>query len=87
MSIEVTLLVRAGCHLCAAAEADLARILPGYGLAAVRLDVDADPALRAEYADRVPVVLLDGAEHGYWEVEEDRLRAALRQKGARPNAS
>ena len=40
-------------------------------------DVDADPELRAEYGDRVPVILIDGEEHGYWQVEEDRLRAAL----------
>lgn len=26
-----------------------------------------------EYGDRLPVVILDGKEHGYWEVEEDRL--------------
>jgi hypothetical protein len=39
--------------------------------------VDADPELRAEYGDRVPVFLVDGVEHGYWQVEEDRLRAAL----------
>jgi hypothetical protein len=30
-----------------------------------------------EYSDRAPVILLDGKEHGYWRVEEDRLRAAL----------
>jgi hypothetical protein len=40
-------------------------------------DVDADPELRAEYGEQVPVILIDGEEHGYWRVEEDRLRAAL----------
>jgi hypothetical protein len=39
--------------------------------------VDGDPELRAEYGDRVPVILIDGCEHGYWKVEEQRLRAAL----------
>ena len=43
-------------------------------------DVDAaaeagDSALRAEFGDRLPVVLLDGREHSYWDVDEDRLRA------------
>ena len=33
--------------------------------------------LRAEYGDRVPVILVDGREHGFWTVEEPRLRAAL----------
>jgi hypothetical protein len=40
-------------------------------------DVDSDPEWRAEYGDRVPVILIDGDEHGYWTVDEDRLRQAL----------
>ena len=50
--------------------------------AAAFFDVDTaadagDSALRAEFGDRLPVVLLDGAEHSYWEVDEPRLRADL----------
>jgi hypothetical protein len=40
--------------------------------------VDTDPELRAEYGDRVPVIMVDGREHGFFRVEEGRLRAALR---------
>jgi hypothetical protein len=40
-------------------------------------NVDVDPRLASEYGDRVPVVLVDGKEHGYWRVEEARLRRAL----------
>ena len=36
-----------------------------------------DPGLRAEFGDRLPVILLDGREHSYWEVDEPRLRADL----------
>lgn len=36
-----------------------------------------DPSLRAEYGDLLPVVMLDGVQHGYWEVDETRLRADL----------
>lgn len=41
------------------------------------LDVDDDPARADTYGDRVPVILVDGREHGYWRVEEERLRRAL----------
>ena len=41
-------------------------------------DVDADPADRAAWTDKVPVVLLDGREHAYWTVDERALRKALR---------
>ena len=70
---------REGCHLCADAEAVLDRILPGQWS---RVDVDSDVELERDYGDRVPVVLLDGAEHGYWRVEEARLlRDLARQPG------
>ena len=36
-----------------------------------------DSALRAEFGDRLPVVLLDGREHSYWDVDEERLRADI----------
>jgi glutaredoxin len=73
----VTLVTRAGCHLCEVAETTLRRLRDELGYAYAELDVDADPALLAEYSDRVPVILLDGREHGYWRVEQARLRKAL----------
>lgn len=70
-------MTRAGCHACEVAEADIARICGELGVSWSAEDVDADPELRAEYGDRVPVILIDDREHGYWKVEEPRLRAAL----------
>lgn len=73
----VTVVSRQGCHLCEVAEADVARICAELDVEWTTVDVDADPELRAEYGDYVPVILVDGEQHGYWRVEEDRLRAAL----------
>jgi glutaredoxin len=73
----VTVMSRQGCHLCEVAEADVARICGELGVEWAVTDVDADPELRAEYGDRVPVILIDEREHGYWRVEEDRFRTAL----------
>lgn len=73
----VTVVSRQGCHLCEVAEADVERICADLDVPWEVTDVDADPELRAEYGELVPVILIDGAEHGYWRVEEDRLRAAL----------
>ncbi|GAA0817578.1 glutaredoxin family protein [Spirilliplanes yamanashiensis] len=78
---RLTLISRAGCHLCEVAEQALDRI----GEPWTRLDVDADDELVREYSDRVPVLLLDGREHGYWRIDEDRLRRDLaRPPGAPP---
>jgi len=76
---RVTLISRDGCHLCTDAEAVLDRVLPGQW---ERVDVESSIELERDYGDRVPVVLLDGAEHGYWRVEEERLlRDMARQPG------
>jgi hypothetical protein len=66
--------------MCAAAAARLAELAGELGFTLVVTDVDAvaaagQGALRAAYGDRLPVVLLDGAEHSYWEIDEPRLRA------------
>jgi glutaredoxin len=76
---HVTLLTRVGCHLCEEAETALCALRDELGFGYRQLDVDADATLRAEYSDRVPVILLDGREHGYWRVEEQRLRRALQR--------
>jgi glutaredoxin len=78
---SVTVYTRAGCHLCEDAEAAVARICGELGHRWEAVDVDADPALRAEYGDQVPVILVNGREHGFWRVDEVRLRAALAGEG------
>lgn len=74
---RVTVYTRAGCGLCVTAERDVERICVELGVGWRAVDVDTDPELRAEYGDRVPVIEIDGAEHGFWQVEEPRFRAAL----------
>lgn len=76
---RVTLITRAGCHLCQDAEATLRSLAGELGFAYEEQDVDADAQRRAEYSDRVPVILIDGREHGYWRVEEKRFRKALKR--------
>lgn len=75
----VTVYTRAGCHLCEVAIATASRVAAETGSAFTTLDVDADPEDRAEYGDLVPVILVDGRMHGYYQVDPERLRAALTQ--------
>ena len=82
MDRRVELLTRAGCTICSGAARRLSELADELGFVLTITDVDAaaatgNPALRAEFGDRLPVVLLDGSEHSYWEVDEPRLRADL----------
>jgi glutaredoxin len=76
--MRLTLITRVDCHLCDVAKEAIARVAATAAARGVvvdleELDVDADPVRQEEYWDRVPVILLDGREHGYWRVEETRL--------------
>ncbi|MGH3656683.1 MAG: glutaredoxin family protein [Micromonosporaceae bacterium] len=73
MAVRLQLLTREGCGLCQPAREAMARVAEASGVAWDEVDVATDPNLEREYGDRLPVVLLDGAEHGYWRVEEQRL--------------
>jgi hypothetical protein len=77
MSARVTLVTRPGCHLCEAAREVVARVCTDLGETWEELDLDADPALAARYAEEIPVTLVDGHQHDFWRVDETRLRRAL----------
>jgi len=79
---QVELLTRDGCSICAQVHARLVELAAELGFDLSTTDVDAvalagNPGLRAEFGDRLPVVLLDGREHSYWQIDEPRLRADL----------
>jgi glutaredoxin len=74
---RVTLLTRPGCHLCADAREIVARVAADLGVPWEERDIttSADDLMR--YSDMIPVTLIDGVQHDFWRVNEDRLRAAL----------
>ena len=77
VSVRITLLTRPGCHLCEPAREAVARVHADTGARWVEVDVESDPELERDYGGRVPVVLLDGREHDYFRVDEERLRRDL----------
>jgi hypothetical protein len=83
---RVELLTRDGCSICHRVHARLAELAAELHFELSVIDIDeaaanaGNTALRAEFGDRLPVVLLDGREHSYWEIDEARLRADLAQR-------
>lgn len=75
----VTLLTRAGCGSCVRVHGQLIPLCAAAGALLEVVDVDRaeDGELAMEYGDRLPVVLVDGAEHSCWEVDDDELIADL----------
>jgi hypothetical protein len=74
---RITLIGRAGCHLCDEAREVVRRVADDTGAGWVEVSVDDDVELLRRYSEQVPVVLVDGAQHDFWRVDETRLRDAL----------
>jgi glutaredoxin len=81
---RLTLISRPGCHLCEVAEQVLDRIAADTGEQWTKVDVSDSIELERDYGDRVPVLLLDGSEHGYWRIEEERLLRDLARPPGEP---
>jgi hypothetical protein len=73
----ITLLSRPGCHLCDEARAVIVRVAADLDVPWQERDVTGSPDDLRAYGDMVPVTLIDGVQHDFWRVSEQRLRAAL----------
>ena len=74
---RITLLSRAGCHLCDDARAVIARVAADLGVGWEERDITQSADDLAQYSEMIPVTFIDGVQHDFWRVSEDRLRAAL----------
>ncbi|WP_113701145.1 glutaredoxin family protein [Nonomuraea lactucae] len=76
---RITLLGRAGCHLCDDAREVIAKVAGELGVPWEEVDIDSSQELRDKYGEMIPVTLVDGVQHDFWRVSEERLRGALTQ--------
>ncbi|HET9382940.1 MAG TPA: glutaredoxin family protein [Streptomyces sp.] len=73
----VTLIRKPGCHLCDDAQAVVEKVCADLGVPWEQKDISRDAELHDRYWEQIPVVLVDGEQHTFWRVNEERLRRAL----------
>ncbi|MDF2555942.1 MAG: thioredoxin [Microbacterium sp.] len=79
----ITLIGKDGCHLCDVARGVLEHVLAEIPEAAadrvevVEQSILEDPALFAQWSEKIPVLLIDGRLHAHWRVAPERLREAV----------
>jgi glutaredoxin len=76
-SPRITLLGRPGCHLCDDARAIIRKVADDLGVAWEERDITQSEDDLREYWEQIPVTFVDGVQHDFWRVSEERLRAAL----------
>ncbi|MGW0808468.1 glutaredoxin family protein [Nonomuraea sp. NPDC002799] len=74
---RITLLSKPGCHLCDDAREIVARVADELGVPWEEVSIDSSEELKEKYWEMIPVTLIDGVQHDFWRVDENRLRAAL----------
>ena len=75
---RITLLARPGCHLCDDAREVIIKVADDLGVAWEERDITQSEADLREYWEKIPVTFVDGVQHDFWRVSEERLRRALR---------
>lgn len=71
--LKAILYTRCGCHLCDIAKAEL----KAHGVGVTEVDIDANPGLRAQYDEEVPVVEINGKVRFRGRVDARLLRRLL----------
>ncbi len=87
-TIDLTLIAKAGCHLCDEARVTINAVVGDFraqntGVARhvqvnlVEHDILVDEELADKYREEIPVLLINGKVHNYWRIDPERLRGAL----------
>ncbi len=78
---NLTIISKPDCHLCDVAreivETVVAELPDDQEVEVEELSILDDPALYAQWWEKIPVILVDGQLHAHWRVSPDRLRVAL----------
>ena len=78
--VDITVYSRENCHLCGIALNRIESVSEETGVAVdiEEIQIDGDPALEADYGDRVPVVFVDGDLEFTYTVDTDEFASMLR---------
>ena len=79
MTAHLTVYTKPGCHLCEEAVRTLTRLQAQTPFRLEEISIESDPALFAEYGEQIPVVLLNGKFLSEYAVDEDQVRAKLKE--------
>lgn len=74
---DLVLLTRPNCHLCVAAREVLDRIRLDLGISWRERSIEGDADLTSRFGEEIPVLLIDGVQRDFWQLDEARIRRLL----------
>lgn len=84
---DITLYIRAGCHLCDEAKAAILPLLREFGAELHEIDVDDDPILHDRHTNDVPVIFVGSQFFAKHRLDAAALRAKLASAATTPSHS
>ncbi|HMM82806.1 MAG TPA: glutaredoxin family protein [Terrimesophilobacter sp.] len=80
-AVELTIIGKPDCHLCDVAESVIDSVVSeldgSASVTIVKRSILDDPELHEQYWEKIPVILVNGAEHAHWHVDAQELRTAI----------
>lgn len=78
--VQVKFYTRNKCHLCEKAKVILSELKSEFDFDLEEIDIDSDDKLTEFYGIMIPVVVIDGEEVQYGQIEKDFLVKRLQKK-------
>jgi glutaredoxin len=78
--LRLELYTRPGCHLCEELKILCERLAGEFSLQVREVNIEADPELRAQYDQEIPVLFIDGRKAVKYRTTEAGLRRLFRRR-------
>lgn len=82
-NVQVTVIGREDCHLCHEAIELITTIAERFQNVFVQeVSLDEHKSWAGRYSEKIPVILIDNREHGYWRIDPEQFWISLVKRGA-----
>jgi len=75
--VELKLLTKPECHLCAAARDTMDEVTADYDMSWEEISTTDHPELAEQFAEEIPVLFIDGKQRDFWVIDPARLRLMI----------
>jgi len=75
--MELKLLTKPECHLCAAACQTMDEVTAEYDMTWQEISSTDHPELAEQFAEEIPVLFIDGKQRDFWKIDPVRLRLMI----------
>lgn len=76
-TVELKLLTKPDCHLCAAARQTMDDVTAEYNIGWQEISTTDHPELAEQFAEEVPVLFIDEQQRDFWVIDPNRLRLMI----------